>query len=129
MALAMAVPPSLSVPDTAPSCSSVALLGTLDPPRAPSTSPSCGYDGRDDSRRACPLPPGRTRLIRGVVRRADARTGRRLAGDRARRLHPDPRAHRQRQDALRVSLVYQPPHVRGATAARRALSRALCLAA
>ena len=49
--------------------------------------------------------------FRGVVRGADAAADRGLAGDRARRVHADPRADGQRQDAHRVSVGDQPGDV------------------
>ena len=77
---------------------------------------------------ARPLPLSGAGMVRGRVPRRHAAAAARLARHRARRIHADPRSHRHRQDARRLSLVHRPPDVRARPGAQRALPRALHLA-
>ena len=58
------------------------------------------------------VQPGRPRLVRRDVRRANARPGRGLGGDLGRPPHADPRADRERQDPRRVPVVPRPARAR-----------------
>ena len=83
--------------------------GEIDPQQCESTREN-GKRG-EARRRIAPLPSGGRGLVPRLVRRPDAAAEGRLAGDCRRRLHADPRAHRQRQDADRLSLGHQSGHV------------------
>src|SRR5437588_7300721 len=59
---------------------------------------------------AAGFPPRDTRLVRAELRRANARAGARLAGNRGRRARPDPGADRFGQDARGLPLRHRPTY-------------------